>query len=104
MIDMLQSLEPRREDKDAILLHELDEVAEVIFIMNGIYEIGFEINRHQHMVLRYKDSNVIGAYGVTFNKRSIFIYKTYTECKGFFIRKTKWLELMDNHREISGHL
>lgn len=80
MIDMLQTLEPRREDKNFILLHELDEVAEVIFIMNGIYDIGFEINRCPHMVLRFKNSNVIGAYGVTFNKRAIFIYKTYTVC------------------------
>ena len=80
MIDMLQSLEPRREEKDTILLNELDEVAEVIFFMNGTYEIGFEINRHQHMVLRYKDCNVIGAYGVTFKQRTIFVYKTYTEC------------------------
>ena len=64
---MLQSLEPRRENKDVILFNELDEVSEVIFFMDGTYEIGFEINRHQHMVLRYKDCNVIGAYGVTFN-------------------------------------
>lgn len=101
---MLQSLEPRREEKDTILINELDEVAEVIFFINGTYEIGFEINRRQHMVLRYKDCNVIGAYGVTFNKRTLFVYKTYTECKGFFIRKTKWIELIDNHKEISDHL
>ena len=80
MIDMLQTLEPRREDRNVILLHELDEVTEVIFMMNGTYEIGFEINRHPHMILRFKNSNVIGAYGVTFNRRAIFIYKTYTVC------------------------
>jgi hypothetical protein len=33
---------------------------------------------------------VIGAYGATFNKRALFIYRTKTQCEGFFIRKRNW--------------
>jgi hypothetical protein len=101
MIEMLGYLEPRREEKDKILFEELDEVNEVIFFNNGIYEIGFEINRTKEYVLRYKDCNLIGAYGVTFHKRSHFVYKTYTVCEGFFIRRQNWLELIDNHMDVS---
>ena len=45
MIDMLSSLEPRREAANVVIYDELDEVNEVIFINQGTYEIGFEMNR-----------------------------------------------------------
>ena len=67
-------MEPRHEDKETILINELDEQTEVLFFDNGTYEVGYEINRVKKFVLRYKNSNVIGAYPVTFNKRSIFIF------------------------------
>ena len=104
MIDMLSSLEPRREAANVVIYDELDEVNEVIFINQGTYEIGFEMNRIQNFVLRYKDSNVIGAYGVTFNKRTLFLYKTVTTCQGFFIRRNAWRNLINEHVEISNHL
>lgn len=50
---------------------------------------------------------MIGAYGVTFSKRSLFIYKTvayknYTMCEGYFIRKKEWLEIINNedHEDV----
>ena len=33
---------------------------------------------------------------MTFNKRALFIYKTYTECEGFFIRKKNWLDIIND--------
>ena len=104
MIEMLGQLEPRHEFKDVILFEEQDEVNEVIFFNNGTYEVGFEINRTKEMVLRYKNCNLIGAYGVTFNKRSHFVYKTFTDCEGFFIRREAWKGLIDNNPEVSCHL
>jgi hypothetical protein len=38
----------------------------------------------------------IGAYGVTFNKKSNFIYKTPHDSEGFFIRKKNWINLINN--------
>jgi hypothetical protein len=40
--------------------------------------------------------NPIGDYGVTFNKRAIFIYKTKTACEGYFVRKKNWNSVIDN--------
>jgi len=44
MVDVLSSLEPRREGPNEILFDELDEIGEVLFFNDGTYEIGFEIN------------------------------------------------------------
>ena len=43
---------------------------------------------------------------MTFNKRSKFIYKTFTYCEGFSVRKTNWKTVIDDddHSVISGHL
>jgi hypothetical protein len=38
---------------------------------------------------------VIGAYGITFNKRASFIYCCSTDIEGFFIRKAKWIEAIE---------
>lgn len=108
MIDILQNLECRREDRLVVLYNELDEMNEVLFFESGMFEIGYEINRFTRYVLRFKNSaaraNVIGAYGATFNKRSLFKYRTVSECKGFFIRKLNWLSIIEDNVEIAHDL
>ena len=105
---MLQNLECLHEEKYVILYNELDEINEVLFFETGSFEIGYEINRFARYILRYKNNiakaNVIGDYGATFNKRSLFIYRTITECKGFFIRKLKWQEILEDNEIISSQL
>jgi hypothetical protein len=92
-------------------MEELDEVNEVIFFDKGTYEVGFEINKKVYYVIRYKNdknlkANIIGAYGATFNTRSHFVYRTYTKCEGFYIRRTKWKEITDSddHKIIAALL
>jgi hypothetical protein len=63
--------------------------------MEGSYKIGYSINKKEKFVLKY-GKNVIGAYPVTFNKRCLFIYKTVSTLKGFFVRKKRWLEMINN--------
>ena len=101
MLCLLRCLEPRREERGVMLVKELDEFNEVYFFNRGIYEIGFEINHKCFFVLRYKNSNVIGAYGVTFNVRALFVYKTFSACEGFSIRKQNWInEILDQNETI----
>lgn len=40
----------------------------------------------------------IGSYGVTYRKRSDFIFKTIQESKGFFIRRINWLRILNDSR------
>ena len=32
---------------------------------------------------------------MTYKKRAMFNYKTKTECSGYFIRRSNWIELLD---------
>lgn len=60
--------------------------------------MGYEINHAQRFVVRCTGSNQIGAYGVMFNKRALFIYRTNEECRGYSIRKSRWVSIIrDNH-------
>jgi len=70
--------------------------------MTGYYVIGYSINNKFEYLPEHYHKNVIGAYGVTNNKRALFIYKTTTVCEGFFIRKKSWMEVIsgEDHQEI----
>ena len=74
MMQTLKSLEPRKAVPNEYLLEELDEVQEIIFFTQGMYQIGYSINKKESYPLKYNGCNVLGAYGITFNKRSNFIY------------------------------
>ena len=67
MMDLMQHLEPRFEQKNTILIDELDEVNEILFFPDGQYEIGFEINGQKKFIIEYRQSNMIGAYYACFN-------------------------------------
>ena len=54
MTDVLRNLEPRAEPKDTILFYELDDFTEILFFNKGQCDIGFEINRKKHYVLRQR--------------------------------------------------
>ena len=67
MMDLLQALEPRVEAKNVILFDELEEVNEVLFFVNGVHEVGYELNGEKKYVLKFKNTTPIGAYGLTFD-------------------------------------
>lgn len=100
--DLVQNMEPRFEYANTIVYTELDEITEVIFFIDGQFDIGFEINGKQIFVLRYTNSTTksksygegIGEHGCTLNKTSRFIYKTTQYCEGYFIRKRAWAEIL----------
>ena len=54
----MTNLEPRIEKAGSVLFEELDEINEVIFIMVGTIEIGFEINKTRKFVIRFDKSHM----------------------------------------------
>ena len=86
MIKLITCLEPNRDTRRTVLLDELEDVCEVIFIMSGKVVIGYEINKEKRYAIRFKDKCIIGAYSCTFNKRSDFIYTALTDTESLFIR------------------
>jgi hypothetical protein len=73
----------------------MEEVSEIYIILKGEIKIGFRLNHLQNFVLK-GDDMFFGAYNVTFNKRSMYVFRISARCKenhGYFIRKTNWIKL-----------
>ena len=100
---MLMMLEPRREEKNVIIADENQEWLEIFFFFKGDYAIGFELNKRKHfpVVIPSHNTQVIGLYGVTFNKRANFCYKTLQTCEGYTIKQQHWLKLMEDNAVIT---
>ena len=43
---------------------------------------------------------MIGGYETFYNKRSLFVYKTFRNSTGYIIRKSNWKYIADCHPEI----
>ena len=95
MVKVLLNLEPIKCERDTIILEELDECSEVIFLPDTSFLVGYSINKVPIFKIAQKNVD-IGSYGVTFNVRSHFIYKTSKVCSGYFIRKTNWLKIIND--------
>ena len=98
---ILTHVEPVFVPAETIMFRELDEIKEIIFVQTGDVHIGFEINRRKKFVVQFADNGIIGAYECTFNKKTIFVYKSKTDVKGYMLRKVLWQHLMNDHGKIS---
>lgn len=90
MTHIFKNLEPRQEQADVVLFDELDEVNEIIFFQEGIFKIGYQLNNKSYYPLKFKNSQMFGAYDATYDYKSDYIYKTVCHSFGYFIRKHNW--------------
>ena len=97
-------LEPRFEKSKTVIIDELDEFNEIIFISKGTMLVGYEINKQKRYCIKYKNNCVIGGYGVTYNQRASFIYTSLTDVSGYSVRKENWFELLNQNEEIANIL
>ena len=66
-----------------------------------MFTIGYSINKKSFYRLKFRNLP-IGMYGLTFQKKSHYIYKALGNCNGYFIRRVNWKnilesEMMDDH-------
>lgn len=94
MMDIIFGLEPIHFKRNDMILQELDEVDKVVFCVTRVH-IGYTINRKPIFRLGFQNAE-IGAYGLTFKKRSHFVYKSTQKTDALFIRKTSWMKIMNN--------
>lgn len=97
MVDLMRMLEPYYSPSQTQIVTELDEISSLVFVMQGRVGLGFEINKQLSFCRYFENNCIIGAYGITFNQRSAYIYNGLTACTGYFIRKLKWHELLRNN-------
>ena len=101
IIMILNNLEPRYEHQGTIVINELDEFGELTFVCKGKVGIGYEINKVKKYCIVYEHRCIIGAYGATFGQRSAFVYCALTDISGYFIRKAKWVLMMEEHPDVA---
>ena len=82
--------------KNDMIYQELDDINEITFIEKGHFDVGFELNKKKFFVLRF-NRNQIGKFEVTYNRKSSFLIRAYTDCVGFFIRKITWSKLAEKY-------
>ena len=93
----LEYLEPRFDVRGTVLYQELDEFGEITFVYKGTIIVGFAVNKKQNFCLKFKDHCIIGGFNTTFNRRALFIYKCQSDCHSYYIRKARWLDLLDEY-------
>ena len=100
MKSILNNLEPLQYNKKQHILEEFDDVNEILFVSSGKVVIGYDINRTKKYCLQFQDKVVIGAYEITFNKKSNFNYTALSHVSGYFIRKSNWYDALSQNDNI----
>jgi hypothetical protein len=95
MSKILSNLEPIQYQKEELIMDELDEVNQVIFILRDAYHVGFYINKGVQYKLKLKQFS-IGDYFITFNMKSQYAYKAACQCSGYFIRRKNWYAILND--------
>tara|TARA_B110000285_G_C15034959_1_gene568732 strand:- start:532 stop:849 length:318 start_codon:yes stop_codon:yes gene_type:complete len=50
--------------------------------------------------MKFNEKTVFGTFESSYDKRSLFVYKTFTQCEGYIIRKSNWRALESSHEAI----
>lgn len=103
-MEIMYALEPIHYKANSIIFNELEDINEIIFFVKGYHEIGYELNNENIFVLRYGNSNPIGAFGITFDVKSEYVYKCKTDCNGYFIRRNNWKIIINNSNRVTDHM
>lgn len=93
MIDLLDSLEYRAYQPGVLLANELDECEEVLFVQQGKYNIGYQINNKVYYRKQLGKYSIMGGFQIMFNQRFQFLYKCCSLIKGLSIRKERFINI-----------
>jgi hypothetical protein len=72
--------------------------------MSGEVAIGYEVNKTKKLVMVLKDKICCGMYGVSFDRRSLFVVQAIKKCEGYAIRKRAWKNILKQHKIIAQEL
>lgn len=87
MIKLMNKLEIRIYPKNYLIASEMDECMEILFVEQGYYKIGYQINNYQFYKCYFGMFTNIGGFQLSYNRRFNFFYRTSTDLKGLAIRK-----------------
>ena len=87
MKQFMNQLEIRKFKRLDIIANEMEECLEVLFVEEGKYQVGYEINKKRFYKLQFGVSTVIGGFNTCFKKRYFFIYRAKTDVSCLAMRK-----------------
>ena len=93
----MQSLEIRQFKKGEIIAKELDECNEILFVISGKYNVGYDINRKTIYRKQFGCQTIIGAFQMNFNRRYQFYYKASKEMTCYSVSRRNWINLKKNY-------
>ena len=96
MVKLMQNLEVKRISAGDTFVHELDECPEIVFVMDGKYDVGYQINNVKYFRRQFGHSTVIGGFQMAFNKKYIFHYKSRTVLSCYAIRRKAYKDLLND--------
>lgn len=66
MTSILKNLHIRMYEPKEIIVRELDECLEILFIFKGRYNVGYEINKKERYKRQFGCSTIIGGFQLCF--------------------------------------
>lgn len=81
-----------------MIYNELDAPDEFYFVMEGKYDVGYNINRHRHWRLQFGDRTTLAAFHVANYRRINYNYRAHTQVFAYAIRRKEWLEIQRHHQ------
>lgn len=81
-----------------IILSELDDIAEMLFVVEGEYGIGYDFNKHVCMGKKIGRKTVIADYYLLFKKKSEFIFKCFKSIS-FTIRRHFVFDILEKNKK-----
>ena len=100
MTKIMNSLEIRFYEKNDIICKEMDEALEILFVEQGFYEVGFEINNCQFYETQFSISTIIGGFQICYQMRHSFIYKAQTQLRCLAIRRQNFMHIINNYPQF----
>ena len=78
----------------------MDEALEMLFVDQGTYKVGYEINKKRFMKLMFGESTIIGGFQLCYEKRFMFLYIASSYLTGQSIRKENFISIMKEFPEF----
>lgn len=99
MLSILHNLEPRISHSQEVIIMDEEQLEEIVLFEIGEIDIGYFIKKKLLYKIRIKDRVALGAYHITFNRSSNYVYKSANLCQGYSIKRARWMEIIKNANE-----
>lgn len=94
MTNIMENLQIRKFIKGTIIVKELDECNEVLFVIDGRYNVGYEVNKKVSYRKQFGSSTLIGGFQMWYKKRFIFVYKVHSDLMCYGLRRQECYKIM----------